>query len=674
MPIDMMTPCAVLAQLAEIEDPPTAFGQALSLTRQEVGADLILVLKCHNQLAVQCVGSDPYDPISNLLTMGSVCETALGDGKPEFIEDYRSGPQANRLLTSWGAVSAAILPIRSEPFTGAVLVAWKQKPDLGGNVRQFLLSMLSYFRIVLPHGELTKQLSITQDRLSSILKSIPQGVVFVDADGLEGWTNAPAGRMLRLPQGGVTPLQVSAALRDLRHAAQPDRTSEEPVIEISTLSLDSDSLAGQLWVLNDVTKSFQQSRQLQEKTQQLTAANEDLQAGKQLLEEKVSERTKALAEAVEQLQTRNEDLRRSEERLRLVMDVTGLGIWDWDLISGKLDLTDLCRAAFGMLPNAPVRLEDVIAAIHPEDRGHVQETIEAALNPAGDGEYRADYRSIGVVDHVLRCLHSEGRVFFAGSGAHRRAVRFVGATQNVTTGERAKTALLRANSDLRQFAYAAAHDLQEPLRNISTSLGLLKRNLKGRLDGETAELIDESMEGAQRMHRMVKDLLSFTTITERLREVQSAPVDAQAVLEQTLKNLSRSIAEAAATITCDPLPCVEMEETHLLQLFQNLISNSLKYRRSDVLLQIHVGAERHPGEWRFVVADNGIGFDPIYAQRIFGIFKRLHGRGDYPGNGIGLAICSRIVASYGGSVWAEGEPDAGARFFFTVPIQQREVR
>lgn len=661
----------VLAQLTTVQDPQAALAKALSLTRQTVGADLIMVLKQHNPLTIQCIHNDPADPVCNLLTMSSVCERAIAEDRPEFIEDYRSEARPNKLLTSWGAVSVAILPIHSASFIGVVLLVWKQPAHLRTAVQHLLLSMLSYFRSVLPHQELTKQLNATKDLLASILKSIPQGVVFVDSEGLEGWINAPAGRMLQLSsQGRVTPLEVSAAMHALRNRPRAGEATEQPIIEISNLDLNSDSMAGQLWVLNDVTQSFQQSRQLHEKTEQLTTANKDLQATKNLLEAKVAARTRELAEAVEQLQSRNEALCQSEERLRMATDVTGLGIWDLDVINNKMEASSFCRAAYGILPDAPISVEDFLIAVHPDDRMRVQEAIEVALDPEGNGKYRIDYRTIGVCDQVLRYVHAEAQTVFTKDGETRKAIRIVGTTLDVTISERSKNALLRANNDLRQFAYAAAHDLQEPLRNVSTSLGLLKRSLQGQLAEHSAELISESIEGAQRMHNMVKDLLSFSTITERRKDIDVS-TDAQTVLEQTLKNLSRSIAEASATITCDPLPRVEMEETHLLQLFQNLLGNSLKYRRNDASLHIQVAAERYPGEWRFSITDNGIGFDPMYAQRIFGIFKRLHGRQQYPGSGIGLAICSRIVALYGGAIWAEGQEGVGAKFFFTVPIQQQ---
>lgn len=230
-------------------------------------------------------------------------------------------------------------------------------------------------------------------------------------------------------------------------------------------------------------------------------------------------------------------------------------------------------------------------------------------------------------------------------------------------------ALRRANDDLRQFAYAAAHDLQEPLRNIANSLGFIKRVQQQPLQAEVEELVQESIESAQRLIQMVKDLLAFSKVvseTDRATE----RIDANEVMHQVLKDLGAAISESAAQIQVGPLPFVEMENAHLQQLFQNLIGNALKYRRLDVTPFVEVSAVRQEAEWIFTVTDNGIGFDSAYAERIFGVFKRLHLRDQYPGTGIGLALCSRIVALYGGRIWAESQLGIGSNFKFTMPTSK----
>jgi light-regulated signal transduction histidine kinase (bacteriophytochrome) len=230
----------------------------------------------------------------------------------------------------------------------------------------------------------------------------------------------------------------------------------------------------------------------------------------------------------------------------------------------------------------------------------------------------------------------------------------------------ANEALRRANEDLRQFGYAAAHDMQEPLRNVANSLGLLKHVSKQASEGEGGRLIDNSIEGAQYMVGMVKSLLAFTQIVDD-PEARSELVDANEVIQQVLKNLSLSISEAGAQITCRRLPMVQIAPAHFVEVLQNLIDNALKYRSRDRVPCITISAARQDAEWLFTVTDNGIGFDPAYAERIFGIFKRLHKKHEYPGTGIGLALCSRILSTYGGRIWAEAQPGAGATFKFTLP-------
>jgi signal transduction histidine kinase len=233
--------------------------------------------------------------------------------------------------------------------------------------------------------------------------------------------------------------------------------------------------------------------------------------------------------------------------------------------------------------------------------------------------------------------------------------------------EEANTALRRANADLEQFAYSASHDLQEPLRMVTVYTDMLKRKY-GQKFGSDADLyIGYAVEGAQRMEHLIKDLLAYTQVST----VGDEPVtlaDADESLESALSILRRAIDESDASITHDSLPKIRMHRVHLDQLFQNLVGNAIKYRGKDQP-EIRVRAERRPAEWLFSVEDNGIGIDPQYRQQIFGIFKRLHSSTEYPGTGIGLAICHKIVQRYGGRIWVESELEHGATFFFTIPGQ-----
>lgn len=198
---------------------------------------------------------------------------------------------------------------------------------------------------------------------------------------------------------------------------------------------------------------------------------------------------------------------------------------------------------------------------------------------------------------------------------------------------------------------------------VSSYVKLLERRYKGRLDADADDFIGFAVDGAARMQRMIQDLLSYSRV-ETLGRPPSR-TDAHEVLLQVVANLRVAIEECSARITHDPLPVVEADPTQLSQLFQNLIANAIKFRR-EIRPVIHISALREDRFWVFSVRDNGIGFDTAFADRIFTIFQRLHTQKDYPGNGMGLAICKKIVERHGGSIWVESEPGLGSTFYFTL--------
>jgi light-regulated signal transduction histidine kinase (bacteriophytochrome) len=231
-----------------------------------------------------------------------------------------------------------------------------------------------------------------------------------------------------------------------------------------------------------------------------------------------------------------------------------------------------------------------------------------------------------------------------------------------------RTAELRLSiAELQQFAYVASHDLKEPLRTMATFAKLLSEQYKERLDGEAATFIDHIVDGARRLDSLLNDLLTYSTHVNKPCQV-AALCDSEAALAGVLMMLNALIRENDALITHDPLPQVPADFNELVQLFQNLIGNGLKYRRTEAP-RIHVSAQQRPGDWLFSVRDNGLGIEPKYYNQVFGIFKRLHGR-EYPGNGIGLAICKKIVERRQGRIWVESEPATGSTFYFTIPNQQ----
>lgn len=225
--------------------------------------------------------------------------------------------------------------------------------------------------------------------------------------------------------------------------------------------------------------------------------------------------------------------------------------------------------------------------------------------------------------------------------------------------------LARSNTDLQQFAYIASHDLSEPLRMIVSYLELLSERHHAQLNGEAQEFIGYAVDGAQRMQGMIQDLLAYARVDNRGREFQ--PTNCEGVLEAALKNLKLVIAETGAVVEHEPLPMVRGDPIQLAQVFQNLISNAIKFR-GNTPPRIQIAARRGEREWTFSVQDNGIGIDQKNFERIFVLFQRLHTRQEYPGTGIGLALCKKIIERHGGRIWVESKAGQGTTFFFTLPV------
>ncbi|MGH8940540.1 MAG: sensor histidine kinase, partial [Actinomycetes bacterium] len=234
--------------------------------------------------------------------------------------------------------------------------------------------------------------------------------------------------------------------------------------------------------------------------------------------------------------------------------------------------------------------------------------------------------------------------------------------------------LLRSNAELEQFAYVASHDLQEPLRKVASFCQLIERRYKGQLDERGEQYIEFAVDGAKRMQQLINDLLAFSRVGRHTSAF--ADVELEQVTAQALRQLAAAIEESGAVVTHDPLPTVHGESGLLVQLLQNLVGNAIKFRSAS-LPRVHIGVRRSPGDdamWEFSCRDNGIGIDPGYEDKIFVIFQRLHGRDEYGGTGIGLAMCKKIVEYHGGRLWlattAEG---AGSMFCWTLPVSGEQV-
>jgi len=228
--------------------------------------------------------------------------------------------------------------------------------------------------------------------------------------------------------------------------------------------------------------------------------------------------------------------------------------------------------------------------------------------------------------------------------------------------------LEKSNESLEQFAHIASHDLQEPLRMVSSYTQLLADRYQGKLDADANEFINYAVDGAKRMQALIQDLLKFSSLTNKSEKNEQ--VDANELYDNTLNNLAITINESHAIITKDKLPLVYGDRSQLSQVFQNLIGNAVKYHNSENINRIHVSAEQINNTWRFCIKDCGIGIKPEYYEKIFLIFKRLHTKSEYSGTGVGLALCKRIIDTHGGEIWVESEFDQGSRFYFTLPIKE----
>jgi PAS domain S-box-containing protein len=279
---------------------------------------------------------------------------------------------------------------------------------------------------------------------------------------------------------------------------------------------------------------------------------------------------------------------------------------------------------------------------------------------AQNEELRAVNEELQATEEELRVSNEELQA--ANEELHREVAERKRAEEEL---EQTLAALKHSNTELQNFAYVASHDLQEPLRMVSSFTQLLAKRYQGRLDEDADEFIGYAVEGANRMQRLINDLLEYSRVTTR--GWPFVPTDTGVVFEQATTNLRLAIEESRAAVTCDPLPPVLADDMQMVQLFQNLIANAVKFRGREPP-QVHVSARQEREEWVFSVRDNGIGIEPQYFDQVFVIFQRLHSREDYPGSGAGLAVCKNIVERHGGRIWVESELGKGSTFYFTIPL------
>ena len=357
---------------------------------------------------------------------------------------------------------------------------------------------------------------------------------------------------------------------------------------------------------------------------------------------------------------------KSEKGLAEAQRIAHIGNWDWNIITNNLYLSNEVSRIYGSEPQElSVTRNAFLNYVHPDDRDYVDNSFNRALN---EEPINMDYRII-LTNGEERVVHAQGEVI---CNEENIPIRTRGTIQDITERKKAEELLKlkleelsRSNAELEQFAYVSSHDLQEPLRMITSYLQLLQRRYQGNLDDKADKYINYAVDGALRLQNLINDHLELSRVTTGAKELK--PTDCEFVLNQVLSNLDLYIKQNKAAISHDPLPEVIADNTQMAQVFQNLIANGIKFH-SEAAPKIHISAEKKAKEWLFSVQDNGIGIDPQYSGKIFEVFKRLNKKEEYPGTGIGLAICKKIVERHGGRIWVESELGKGSTFYFTLPI------
>ena len=350
-----------------------------------------------------------------------------------------------------------------------------------------------------------------------------------------------------------------------------------------------------------------------------------------------------------------------QERLHLAQRAARIGSWDWNLETGQTTWSPELYELVGRSPEStPPTPEAWFALIHPEDRTlateHVLRSIELGQ------EIESEFRIVGA-DGRTRWLLVRADIIHDEAG---NAVRMVGLNMDITARKEAEAVLRASNEDLQQFAYSASHDLREPIRMVAIYSQLLDKHFGSELGAKGSEYLRYVMQGAQRMEALVRDLLAYTQAITPGEVIHVC--DANEAYGEAMANLRAAIDETDADVESGDLPvAVAAPLTSLVQIFQNLIGNAIKYRKRGTPPRVRVSGSVREGECTFTVADNGIGIAPEYHAQIFGLFKRLHSTEDYTGSGMGLAICQRIVRRLGGRIWLDSRVGEGTTFYFRLP-------
>jgi PAS domain S-box-containing protein len=524
-------------------------------------------------------------------------------------------------------------------------------------------------------------------RTKLILDVAGDGICGVDHDGKVTFANLAAQRMLGIEGEQIVGRSLGEVLGHSDAEGKPYSTANSPILQamkqaaacvssdeifrrrdgtsfvvdyVSNPIIERGHVLGAVIAFTDVTNRKRAQEELQERYRQLAALHD---IGQMIF---ASNDFNAVLDDI---------LDRSLSLLSL--DLGNLRLLGND---GSMQLC-ACRGY-----NAPNRLGRQSAAVREGGRldsmRRVASVKSVVVDDIGDAKGLRSFKSEGarsaVIVPIIRATEILGVIEVASHSPRKfridevRLLEAIGHQMGIAVqkarlmqeAERRAQELERSNADLQHFAYIASHDLQEPLRMVSSYMQLLSRRYKEKLDADADEFIGYAVDGAKRMQALINALLSYSRVGTQGKGLE--PTDCAKVLDDTLVALKNAIEDSEAQISRGALPTVMGDATQLGQVFQNLIANSIKFRNHHAPV-VRISAERKGAEWVFTVADNGIGFDAEYADRVFVMFQRLHGRDAYPGTGIGLAVCKKIVERHGGKIWVDSKPGEGASFHFTLP-------
>jgi PAS domain S-box-containing protein len=360
-----------------------------------------------------------------------------------------------------------------------------------------------------------------------------------------------------------------------------------------------------------------------------------------------------------------EALKKSEEKLKQALESGNIGIWDWDRKMNSIFLDNRAEQMFGLDPETFGKTYKFEDFINEEDIPILKRSLRDSLD--NDLPFETIFR-VKSKTGTLRYISSKGHIVKDNEG---KVLKLSGICSDITDLKegseklisKINEELLRSNIELENFAYVASHDLQEPLRMVSSFTQLLEMKYKDKLDNEALEYIHFAIDGSKRMYDLINGLLAYSRIHTKGKEFDR--VDLNIVMENAIKFLTLKIQERNAIIKSDALPIVKGDYSQLIQLFQNLITNGIKFNNKKIP-RINISVKSENDHYLISFKDNGIGIDPQYFDRIFRMFQRLLPKDQYEGTGIGLAICKRIVERHGGNIWVESESGKGSTFYFTI--------